>query len=244
VKKADPKVAALALYKRRYPKAKVLFLAGSVMRGQGTAHSDLDIVVVFDRLKQAYRESFHWMGWPVEAFVHDPATIRWFFREIDGRRGHPNLPTMVSEGLEIPGANELSRSLKKLANRLLKTGPLPLSAEDLRSRRYGISDALDDLLAPRNRGEMLATLSGLYAGLADFYLRANGHWSAGGKSIPRQLAKVDWKMARKFKKAFEAAFGSSDARPIIRMADQILKPHGGRLWEGFKRKAPKAWRTK
>ena len=68
---------------QRYAGADVILLAGSVVRGQGTATSDLDLVVLFERLPQAYRESLHADGWPVEAFVHDPDTLRYFFLEHD-----------------------------------------------------------------------------------------------------------------------------------------------------------------
>jgi hypothetical protein len=50
--------------------------------------SDLDIVVVFDTLPNAYREAFTFGGWPVETFVHDPTTLRDFF-EADRRRSAP-----------------------------------------------------------------------------------------------------------------------------------------------------------
>ena len=51
----------------RYAKAPVVFLAGSLVRGEGTSTSDLDLVIVFDRLPNAFRESFWHEKWPVEA---------------------------------------------------------------------------------------------------------------------------------------------------------------------------------
>ena len=45
------------------------------MRGQATETSDLDLVVVYERLEAAYRESFVHGGWPIEVFVHDPETL-------------------------------------------------------------------------------------------------------------------------------------------------------------------------
>lgn len=49
------------------------------MRGQGTPHSDLDVVVVLDSLPAAYRESLNQREWPVELFVHDRETLAYFF---------------------------------------------------------------------------------------------------------------------------------------------------------------------
>jgi predicted nucleotidyltransferase len=50
----------------RYAKAPVVFLAGSLVRGEGTSTSDLDLVVVFDRLPNAFRESFWHETKPIE----------------------------------------------------------------------------------------------------------------------------------------------------------------------------------
>ena len=71
-----PAAIATKIQKDRYPNSDIIFLAGSVARGEGTATSDLDLVVVFQQLPAAYRESFQFEGWPVEAFVHDPETLR------------------------------------------------------------------------------------------------------------------------------------------------------------------------
>ncbi len=60
---------------RRYADAAAVFAAGSIVRGEGTAFSDLDLVVVYPRLPCAYRKSFRCEGYPVEAFVHDPETL-------------------------------------------------------------------------------------------------------------------------------------------------------------------------
>ena len=63
------------IYETRYPQSQLIFFAGSIVRGEGTSASDLDLVVVFDQLPNAYRESFIYKDWPVEAFVHDPQTL-------------------------------------------------------------------------------------------------------------------------------------------------------------------------
>src|SRR3954468_19644562 len=69
--RADPLTTASAIIARRYEGAAVTFLAGSVVRGEDTDTSDLDLVVVYERIDAAFRDSFIYAGWPVEAFVHD-----------------------------------------------------------------------------------------------------------------------------------------------------------------------------
>ena len=67
----------------RYKDAEAVFAAGSIIRGEGTPFSDLDLVVVYAELRCAFRQSFRFGGYPVEAFVHDPATLEYFFVEVD-----------------------------------------------------------------------------------------------------------------------------------------------------------------
>jgi predicted nucleotidyltransferase len=89
--------AAHVVFSQRYPDAAVAFAAGSLVRGEGTAYSDLDLVVVYQTLPAAYRESFRFQGLPVEVFVHDPETLEYFFIEMDVASGIPALPQMVME---------------------------------------------------------------------------------------------------------------------------------------------------
>src|ERR1044071_8447553 len=96
--RVSPVEAARGIWRERYAGARVVFLAGSVMRGDATPSSDLDIVVVFEELPGAYRESFTSGGWPVEAFVNDVETLRHFF-EVGRKRGLPSLLRMVIEGV-------------------------------------------------------------------------------------------------------------------------------------------------
>jgi hypothetical protein len=98
----DPISAATEIVARRYEGAAVTFLAGSVMRGEGTDTSDLDLVVVYERIDAAFRESYTHAGWPVEAFVHDPETLRYFFLRTDYPSGVPSLAHMVSTGRPLP----------------------------------------------------------------------------------------------------------------------------------------------
>lgn len=114
------------------PNASVIFLAGSLVRGEGTSYSDLDLVVIFDKLPNAYRESMHFQNFPVEAFVHDPETLNYFLYEIDRPSGIPSLAHMILEGIEIPESNEMSQTLKELATSLIELGPPVLSNEDTR----------------------------------------------------------------------------------------------------------------
>lgn len=238
----DPLVAAREIYEQRYPKAQALFLGGSVATGRATDSSDLDIVVVFEKVDNAYRESFRHADWPVEAFVHDEKTLAYFFEEIDAKSGFPALPEMVSEGVEITVKSDFSDRVKQRAITVLQQGPPPLDEEAISFRRYMISDLIEDIRSPLTVEEASAAGARLYENLADFYFRARGEWSAKGKQIPRHLKHSDSEMATRFADAFQALFAGAEPTPAIRLAEDILEPHGGPLFEGFRGDAPKDWR--
>jgi hypothetical protein len=96
------------IYNTKYPQAKSIFLSGSIVRGEARSTSDLDLVVVFERISCAYRDSYFYEKWPIEVFVHDPQTLEYFFRQVDRPTGVPSLATMVAEGIAIPVANEFT----------------------------------------------------------------------------------------------------------------------------------------
>lgn len=234
--------AADAIRLQRYADASIVFAAGSIVRGEGTSFSDLDLVVVFPALERAYRESFRFDGYPVEAFVHDPETLSYFFMELDRASGVPSLPQMVLEGVEIPSANDVSRELKLRAAAVIEMGPPALSSEDERRLRYSISDLVDDLREPRSNQELLGTGARLFEELANYCLRSKGLWSAKSKEIPRALQRANPELHAEYAESFEKLFEIGDARPVIRLAEEILRPAGGFLFEGYRSDAPSTWR--
>lgn len=236
--KVSPVEAARGIFKDKFEGARVLFLGGSVMRGEATPASDLDVVVVYERLPNAYRESFVCGGWPVEAFVHDAGTLEEFF-ERDRRRGLPSLMSMVWEGSEVPGPSEFSARLKRRAGELLEAGPPPWDEEELALRRYRLTDWVDDMRFPRSGEELVATGAWLYQDAAEFYFRARGLWSAHSKTIPRRLRATDAAFAEKFLQAFDALFAEKRPAPAVALVEELLEPFGGLLFEGFRKEAEK-----
>ncbi len=237
----SPTEIAKELFADRFKGAEVIFVAGSIRRGEETSSSDIDLVVVYPKLASAYRESFIYKGWPVEAFVHDPETLNYFFREVDAKDGTPALPYMVVEGQAIPDSHPLSFQLKSLADRVLDLGPAKYSEEQLRNLIYGISDLLDDLKSPRNSFEAKTIVAKLHEQLGNFWFRAQGKWSASGKHIPRRMLKLDPSFADKWIKCFDSAF-ADHAEDLIKLTEDVLKQYGGYIFDGYRRDAPQGWR--
>ena len=117
-----PQQAAHGIWQEKYADADCVLLAGSVLRGEGTAYSDLDIVVLYEKVPHAWRESFTHQGWPVEAFCHEPQTLNYFF-ELDIKSGFPSLPSMVAESIVIPQTTAIAERAQKLAREILLSGP-------------------------------------------------------------------------------------------------------------------------
>ena len=224
----------------KYPSAEFAFLAGSIVRGEGTAFSDLDIVVIFENLPTAYRESFYFQGFPVETFVHTAETLNYFF-EMDAKSGIPSLQQMVSEGIEIPNSCELSEILKKIANEFLNNPP-KISDEEIRTFQYWITDLIDDIREPRSKSELTATGTRLYEAISDCYLRTNNQWSAKGKTIPRKLQKANLEFYQKFTESFEELFVDGKTERVIKLAENLLKKHGGFMFDGIRLDAPPEWK--
>lgn len=241
-KRLPPEQAAERIFREKFADADCILLAGSVLRGEETSSSDLDIVVLYQKLENARRESFAFEGWPVEAFVQDLETLNYFFEKFERPSGIPSLPSMVTEGREIPGATALSRQAKAMAESCLNQGPAPWSEKEIQRARYGITDLCDDLREPRSPEEILATGSRLYDSLTGFYFRSQNKWSAHGKSIPRRWKKDAPELAPEFFAAFSDLFEKRNPRLAIALSEKILHPHGGWLFENFHMDAPKDWR--
>lgn len=231
------------IYETRYPQSQLIFFAGSIVRGEGTSASDLDLVVVFDQLPNAYRESFIYKDWPVEAFVHDPQTLEYFFKQFDRPSGFPSLASMVSEGIELPAASVFSKGLKQLAQSVIAAGPPHWGDPEIRSARYAITDLIEDMKDPRSVRELHASATALYPSLANYYFRSQNLWSAKSKTIPRRLEMIDPAFAERFLDSFEQVFTQNCTQQLFLLVEEILEPQGGFLFEGYTLDAPESWRV-
>lgn len=228
---------AEAVLAARYPNAEFALVAGSIVRGEGTALSDIDLVVLFGRLERARRESFLFGGFPVEAFVHDPETLRWFMDQ-DVERGRPSIISMVAEGRPIGSSLAGAEPLQMEAVGRLERGPPTLTGERLNSLRYEITDLVDDLRGQRTPREVQAIGTALYQKLADLVLLGRGKWTGSAKWIPRLIGELDQPIAQSFDEAFRRLFVEGQGDSIIAFARIELERHGGTLFEGDCREAP------
>jgi hypothetical protein len=118
--------------------AEVALLTGSWACGGGFSASDLDVVLLFRVLPDgAWRETTEFEGQIIEAFAHDPGTVRYFCREVDRPSGWPALPMMIVEGIPVlPQTSALLDEARQTALETLMLGPLPLAPEVVQAPLY------------------------------------------------------------------------------------------------------------
>lgn len=231
-----PQSTLTHLMATRYADALCILWAGSVSKNQGTPTSDLDLVIIYPKLTQAYREAFIYEGWPIDAFVHDPETLAYFLTQVDPPSS--GLASMIVEGIELTPPSPYSNSLKKQAASLLTSSP-PLKPDDLYNRCFQITDLLDDLANPTSPHANWAIRAELYRQLAEFYLLSNGQWIGSGKILVRLLERYNINKAQQF---FEA-FTHGTYKEVEQLTLEVLEPQGGLLWDGYVTRASLTYRV-
>lgn len=231
MKRVDPVEAAKQFIDKHFSNCQGALLAGSVVRGEATETSDLDIVIFDKRLTSSYRESIFDFGWAIEVFVHNLTSYKYFI-EMDCKAAKPSMPRMISEGIIIRDEGILE-SIKKEANEILEKGPEIWSEETVRTKRYFITDALDDFLGSNNRAEEIFIANTLADLVHEFVLRTNRQWIGSSKWIIRALNRYDGNFTLEFVEAFDAFYKTGEINKVLQLVDKVLDPYGGRLFEGF-----------
>lgn len=228
-----PQLVATRLVQNRYPGCLVAFLAGSIVRGEGTPTSDLDLVIVTEQDPDApYRCSEQVGNWPVEFFVHTPASLQTFF-QTDMANRTPSLLQMCSEGLVIQAVGNHAEALKQQCRDLLAAGPAALSEKACRAKRYHLSDLMEDLSGSDRPAEMLFIGSALAKAAADLWLAHQRQWSGSGKWLHRALVRAHPETANRLSQALEKLYCQADKNPLRGFAEEVLALVGGPLFDGF-----------
>lgn len=231
INRLNPFEAAQQFVYKYFPNCHGALLAGSVVRGEATETSDLDIIIFDKNLSSSYRESLIDFGWAIELFVHSLYSYKGFFKS-DYERARPTMPRMVSEGIILKD-DGIIESIKKEAKELLDKGPEKWSAETIKIKRYFITDALEDFIGSSNRAEEIFIANTLAALVSEFVLRTNCKWIGASKWVVRSLRHYDEGFTEHFVEAFDIFYKTGEKYKIIELIDEVLQPYGGRLFDGF-----------
>ncbi|EPE61858.1 nucleotidyltransferase [Exiguobacterium sp. S17] len=229
----EPIEAAQQFVDHYFPNCQAAGLAGSVVRGEATETSDLDIVVFDQTLVSSYRESLIEYGWRIELFAHNLTSYHAFFVQ-DCQRAMPSLPTMVAESVVLKDTGVIE-AIKREAKDLLERGPDVWSDETIEMKRYFLTDVLDDLIGCQNRQEGLFISSTIGDLICEFILRTNGKWTGTSKWAYRALARHDNELAHQLAAALESYYRNNEIDDLVCFVDEAMLPFGGRLFAGFSR---------
>lgn len=219
------------IVREKYTDCDGALMAGSIVRGEGTSTSDIDLIIYDDKLSNGYRESFIYEGIPIEVFAHNKKSFIFFFNS-DCKRKMPTLPLMVMESVVIKECDYFSE-LKKIATDLYEKGPEKLTTNEIEMMKYFITDLRDDLLGSEDEFETILIVNDLLIRLHEFYLLTNNSWIGRSKWIKRALKKYDEVFELKFEKVILDFYKDRDKSKLIALIDEILEPYGGCNFDGF-----------
>jgi len=220
-----------------FPDAHTVIVGGSLIRGEGTATSDADLLLLTDRTDAPFRESFLGDGLPVEAFVHTVASYQ-AYALADCRQGNPTMPGICAEGVVIRDRRGFAEKLQSAAHDLLRQGPPPLTAAEVDDHRYRLTDWVEDLegLAPQGHSSALDfVVDALVPAFAVFWLRRRKRWTGTGKWLWRHLDSADSMFSERLAQAAQRARGQGGPADLIGVVDEELAQAGGRLFAGYRR---------
>ncbi|KHE72126.1 nucleotidyltransferase domain-containing protein, partial [Halobacillus sp. BBL2006] len=217
--------AARIFVNKFFPDCQGALLSGSVVRGEATKTSDLDIVIFDDKISSSYRESSYEYGWAIEVFVHNFSSYKEFF-DSDIERARPSMPRMVSEGVVLKEDRRIE-ALKQEAIQILDEGPKPWTEEDIRLKRYFLTDTLDDFIGSADRAEGIFIAQALSEQTAEFVLRTNRQWAGSSKWWVRALLQFDKELTQRLIGAFDHYYRMNEKEEVIEMVDEVLHPYGG-----------------
>lgn len=214
-----------------FPNCSVALLAGSYVRGDDTATSDLDIVIIDNQYEMSFRQSFYFLNYPVECFVHNKESYKAYV-EADIERARPSLLNMIREGIVIQD-DGFASTLKAEIDSLYRKGPKKWSEQEEQLKRYLLTDILDDFMSCTNEQEELFIAGQLLDQLHEYILRMNGYWIGSGKWIYRALERFDPEIAKEFGEAAQLYYRNKNKTNLVNLAEKWLNKYGGKLFDGF-----------
>ncbi|MFC4139014.1 MULTISPECIES: nucleotidyltransferase domain-containing protein [unclassified Microbacterium] len=215
-----------------FPDATTAIVAGSTSRGERTASSDVDLLLIGEQLfadGQMSSASTHvFDGEVFEVFAYTAEGFReWAERGIEQHR--PVIVHMLVEGLPVRAGAELA-ALRQHWSAVLKSGP-SLTPKEAAFRRYVITDALDDLRDATDPLERRVLASMLFERTAELMLLTDGRWLGTGKWLPRRLRELDPARVD----TLTAPLLSDDHPAFADRVQAELDRAGGRVQDGFVR---------
>lgn len=200
-----------------------LIAAGSVMRGEGHATSDIDLYVIFEA---DYRQIEHkfFNGVPCQLFCNPPQRVLRYFDEERGRLNNgPTTAHMLASGTVILDRDPRIARIRDEARKALELPPQP-NQQLLQLMRYHAVSAVENALDVHRTDPDMAMLEICNAlpNMLHYYFLKQGKYVPRHKDTLKQVRQHDPDLARLVHQLF-VADESSRADLLLEIADKTLE---------------------
>lgn len=219
-----------------FPDAQAAWLGGSIVRGDATATSDLDITVLLTGPPAPFRDTRRFEAWPVELFVHTDASLA-HYRAQDLVRRQPTLMRLVGESVVLLDRDGAGVRLQEDCLRQLAAGPGAMPHNEVDVLRYAVTNLVDDLTPDVDPRERTAVVTLLWSSAAGLVLAAHGRWTGTGKGLVRELVSLDDHLRTAWTTRLDVGLRAAvagDVEDLVVVAAEVLDLVGGRLLEGYR----------
>jgi hypothetical protein len=232
--KMEGRDAARAFVATHFPDCLAAVLFGSVARGEATATSDLDIIIVTHEDISPYRKSYREYGWFIEVFVGSRKYNEEKIKHVCGIRP-PSFLTCFAEGVILKDHHNFAQDIQKKAIAVLEQGPGELTGEETDKYRYVITEWLDDFVDSKSYEESLFIAYDLAAVVGEFLLAYNRKWGGERKWLYRSLQKLDQELAGQLVEELKRFYRTGGKEGLKEVIVRVLDLAGGKLYEGYSR---------
>lgn len=207
-----------------------IIVTGSVINGNPSKSSDLDIFVVNNRFeRQRIQKLFN--NVPVEMFISPPHVIR---QEIEASRetGDCTTANMFSTGFVIYDQNYLVYKLRNKAKEIITRGPSN-STNNLLLNRYRIADTYEnavDIIESDPYTALILINQAIFDAI-NYKLRTLGKWQPKYKEILTELEKEDKELFELIKTFYDSHDFQDKFKIAEKIMDVTIKTHGFFEWE-------------
>ncbi len=212
--------AVLNDYRRR-PEVLAIIVAGSVLRGEGAATSDLDFWILVDA-DYRQRKSFLVGDVPVEIFLNPPEQMLHYIAAGDHHSMH-----MMGQGVLLwvrDDAKATIRRLRSWCRTGYAQGPRPLGEQERRARRYAIIDLLQDAHDILRTDPAMANLlmSQVIEQALSLYYAERRLWAPKGKRLLADLRTRDPELAMRLERFVTLTDPEVRHQLLLAILDQVM----------------------
>jgi hypothetical protein len=207
-----------------------VLVTGSIVRGEGRAGSNLDLVVLWRR--PGRRRMQRWFaGVPAEVFANSAA---WLAHSIaaEARNGRPVMAHMLATGVVLRDDDGVLANVVADAARLLRTG-LRMTARELERRRYLAACAVEDTLdlLPADGGDARLLGSRAVDAMLEYAFLARGQFQPRAKVRLAALRELDPGAADSLLAVLDASDPAARAQRLREAGERILGASGFFAWD-------------